>query len=304
LVRLAPHTEPLLRAGNGNLAGKAVKEAIEVGYRHIDCAAVYGNEKEVGAALKECIDAGLVTRGDLFVTSKLWNTDHRRVEEACRRTLSDLGLEYLDLYLVHFPLAFEGKPGGEAPGYELDETGKAKMCKVSLQDTWREMERLVDSGLVRSIGVSNYEFLTFNDALAYARIPPACNQIEAHPYFAVDWFVKYCQSKGVVVVAHTPLGGAVANDKWRSSGASPLEDATIAEVASAHGVTPAQTCLRWGIDRGCVVIPKSTKRHRLEENFDVFGFSLSPEEVDRITAGDKDQRSNKSGTAWGIQFRA
>jgi len=286
------------------VAGDAVKAAIEVGYRHIDCAAVYGNEKEVGAALKECVDSGLVKREELFVTSKLWNTDHHRVEEACRQTLEDLQLEYLDLYLVHFPLAFDGKPGREAPGFEAGEDGRAKMMPKSLQDTWRDMEALVGAGLSRSIGVSNYEFLTFNDCLAYAKIKPACNQIEAHPYYAVDWFVQYCVSKGVAVVAHTPLGGAKANAEWRGGGASPLDDDVIKAAAAKHGVTPAQVCLRWALQRGTQVIPKSTKRHRLEENFDVFGFELTGEEVAAITAQDKDQRSNKSGRNWGIEFRA
>lgn len=284
--------------------GEAVKDAIAVGYRHIDCAAVYGNEKEVGAALKECIDSGEVAREDLFITSKLWNTDHHRVEEACRRTLEHLQLEYLDLYLVHFPLAFDGKPGCEAPGFEADETGRAKMMPKSLQDTWRDMEALVDAGLARSIGVSNYEFLTFNDCLAYARVPPACNQIEAHPYFAVDWFVQYCRSKGVVVVAHTPLGGAAANASWRGGAASPLADDTINAIAKAHGVSAAQVCLRWALQRGTAIIPKSTKRHRLAENFDVFGFELSADEMAAVAAVDKDQRSNKSGRNWGIEFKA
>jgi diketogulonate reductase-like aldo/keto reductase len=227
------------------------------------------------------------------------------VRPSCEETLRCLGLEYLDLFLVHFPLAFKdcGVKSG-SPGWELDSEGVCKMEQAPLHKTWGAMEELVDAGLVRSIGVSNFEFLTFNDCLGYARIPPAVNQIEAHPYFACDWFIKYCHRNGVHVTCHTPLGGADANDKWRGDPTSPLDDPVIAAIAAKHAKSPAQVCLRWGLQRGTSVIPKSTKPHRIRENFAVFDFRLAADEVAAITAIDKKQRSNKSGAAWGIQFKA
>jgi aldehyde reductase len=285
------------------VVGAAVKEAIRVGYRHIDCAAIYGNEKEVGEAIKEVIDSGLVKREELFIVSKLWNTDHDHVKEACEATIRDLQCEYLDLYLVHFPLAFK-HTGVGSPGCELDEDGIVKLPAVSLQETYGEMEKLVDEGLIRSIGVSNYEYLTMADCLVYARKhKPVTNQIEAHPYFQRAWTVKFLQKHDVAVTAHTPLGGGAANAKDYGA-ASPLADPIIGRIAEAHGKTPAQVCLRWALQRGCVVIPKSTKPERIAANFAIFDFELSGEEMEALAGVDREQRSNKSGRAWGIEFSA
>lgn len=282
-----------------------MKEAVKLGVRHIDCAAIYGNEKEIGSALQDLFKEGVVKREDLWITSKLWNTDHdeENVKKACEQTIADLQCEYLDLYLVHFPLAFE-HTGIGSPGFKLDDEGKCKMARVPLHVTWGAMENLVESKLARSIGISNYPFIMFEDAMAYAKIKPVTNQIEAHPYFANDWFCSWCKREGVLITAHTPLGGAKANAEWRGASESPLDDPVIKGIAEKHGKSAAQVCIRWAIDRGTVVIPKSTKPHRIKENFDVLDFKLSDEEVAAITALDKKQRSNKSGRAWGIKFQA
>jgi len=283
-----------------------VKEAIKLGVRHIDCAAIYGNEKEIGEAFQELFKEGIVKREDLWITSKLWNTDHDadNVRKACEKTIADLQCDYLDLYLVHFPLAFEHTSVGGSPGFKLDDEGKCKMARVPLHVTWAAMEALVEGKLTKSIGISNYPFIMFEDAMAYAKIKPVTNQIEAHPYFANDWFCSWCKREGVVITAHTPLGGAKANAEWRGASESPLDDPVIQTIAEKHGKSVAQICIRWALDRGTVVIPKSTKPHRIAENFGVLDFSLTEGEVASITALDKKQRSNKSGRSWGIKFQA
>lgn len=155
------------------------------------------------------------------------------VRKACEKTIADLQCGYLNLYLIHFPLAFEHTGIGRT-GFALDEEGVVKMAPVSLESTYRAMEALVDAGLVKSIGVSNYPFILYADCLAYARIKPVTNQIEAHPYFANDWFVKYCTKRGTLITAHTPLGGAAANASWRGGTDSPLVDPVITEIAARH----------------------------------------------------------------------
>lgn len=280
-----------------------ILEAIRLGYRHFDCAADYKNEKEVGQALAEAVRQGLVKRSDLFITTKLWNSDHGHVREACEDSLKNLQLDYLDLYLVHFPIATR-HTGVGTTNSALDSDGVLDIdTTISLETTWHAMEDLVSAGLVRSIGISNYDVFLTRDCLAYSKIKPAVNQIETHPYFQRESLVKFCQKHGVVVTAHTPLGGGVANTEWFGS-VSALDEPVIQNVAKKYGRTPAQIALRWGIERKTVVIPKSGKLERLEENMNLFDFQLLEEDMDAIKGVDKKYRTNQPAKFWGMDLFA
>ncbi|KAK4401436.1 NADP-dependent D-sorbitol-6-phosphate dehydrogenase [Sesamum angolense] len=298
---------PVIGLGVWRMEGKDIKNlifnAIKIGYRHFDCAADYKNEEEVGEALAEVFQAGLVKREDLFITTKLWNSDHGHVVEACKDSLKKLHLGYLDLYLVHFPVATRhtgvgttASAFGEDGVLDIDTT-------VSLETTWHAMEDLISMGLVRSIGISNYDIFLTRDCLAYAKVKPAVNQIEAHPYFQRDSLVKFCQKHGVCVTAHTPLGGATANTELFGS-VSCLDDPVLKGLAKKYHKTVALIVLRWGIQRNTVIIPKSSKVERLEENFLVFDFELTEEDMDLIKTIDRNYRTNQPAKFWGVDVYA
>ncbi|KZV53454.1 aldo-keto reductase [Dorcoceras hygrometricum] len=287
---------PVIGLGVWRMEGKDIKDllfhAIKIGYRHFDCAADYKNEAEVGDALAEAFNEGL-----------LWNSDHGHVIEACRDSLKKLRLEYLDLYLVHFPVATRHTGVGTTDS-ALGEDGVLDIdTTVSLETTWHAMESLVSMGLVRSIGISNYDIYLTRDCLAYAKVKPAVNQIETHPYFQRDSLVKFCQKHGVCVTAHTPLGGAAANTEWFGS-VSCLDDSVLQGLAKKYNKTVAQIALRWGIQRNTVVIPKSSKPDRLEENFHVCDFEISREDMELIKSVDRNYRTNQPAKFWGIDLYA
>ncbi|CAB9516098.1 Probable NAD(P)H-dependent D-xylose reductase xyl1 [Seminavis robusta] len=280
------HEMPVVAYGTFRSApgevGPAVIEAIKAGYRHLDLAHVYGNEKEIGEALQTAFKDGLVKREDLFITGKLWNSDHdvEIVPQACDHSLKNLQLDYFDLYLIHFPLCWK-HTGLATPNWGASELGDTPLI-----DTWRAMEKLVDAGKCRSIGVSNYPMLLMHDLTTQARIQPACNQIEVHAYYKRESLVNYCLSRNICVTAHTPLGGGATNkETWKTS--NPLEDEVIGKISTAHSKSPAQVLLRWLLQRGIVVLPKSVKAHRMAENINVMDFSLTPEEMAEIDALDK-----------------
>ncbi|CAI8603606.1 unnamed protein product [Vicia faba] len=298
---------PIIGLGVWRMEGQEIKDliinSIKIGYRHFDCAADYKNETEVGEALKEAFDTGLVKREDLFITTKLWNSDHGHVVEACKDSLKKLQLDYLDLYLVHFPVATRHTGVGTTDS-ALGEDGVLDIdTTISLETTWHAMEGLVSSGLVRSIGISNYDIFLTRDCLAYSKIKPAVNQIETHPYFQRDSLVKFCQKHGICVTAHTPLGGAAANTEWFGT-VSCLDDQALTGLAEKYKKTAAQIALRWGIQRNTVVIPKTSKLERLKENFQVFDFELSKDDVDLISNMDKKYRTNQPAKFWGIDLYA
>jgi len=260
----------------------AVEAAIDLGYRHIDGAHIYGNETEVGAALKTKIDAGVVTREELFITSKLWNTFHRPdlVVPACKKTLSDLGLEYLDLYLIHAPYGF--KEGGELfPTVD----GQIQFSDVDYLDTWKVMETLVTSGLVRSIGISNFNASQLKRVVENSTIKPATNQVECHPYLNQSKLSKVCKDNGILLTAYSPLGSP--DRPWAKPG-DPLllEDPKIKSLAEKYKKTPAQILIRYQIERDHIVIPKSVTKSRIAQNMDVFGFKLSDEDLKLINTFD------------------
>ncbi|WRX14460.1 NADP-dependent oxidoreductase domain - like 7 [Theobroma cacao] len=294
---------PIIGLGVWRMEGKDIRDliinSIKIGYRHFDCAADYGNEAEVGEALSEAFRSGLVKREDLF----LWNTDHGHVLEACKDSLKKLQLDYLDLYLVHFPVAIRHTGIGET-GSPLDEDGVLDIdTTISLETTWHAMEDLVSKGLVRSIGISNYDIFLTRDCLAYSKVKPAVNQIETHPYFQRDCLVKFCQKHGICVTAHTPLGGAAANAEWFGT-VSCLDDPILKGLAEKYKKTVAQIVLRWGIQRNTGVIPKTSKFERLQENFQVFDFELAKEDMDLIRTVDRKYRTNQPARFWGIDLYA
>lgn len=283
-----------------NLVGSAVKLAItQSGYRHIDCASIYSNEKEIGEALTDVINTA-VKREELFITSKLWNTDHKPeyVEEACKKTLSDLRLEYLDLYLMHWGIAY--KRGADLEPL-LDEKGKVITDAVSIQETWQAMEGLVKKGLVKSIGVSNFTTIMLVDLLTYAKVKPAMNQIELHPYNTQAELVDFCKYKDIAVTAYSPLGRQGVKT---IKGPKLFDELIIKALAEKHKRTPAQILLNWAISRGTIAIPKSVIPEEIAQNIEVFDFELTDEEQVEVDSLNQNRRLVDPMAWWGIPYFA
>ncbi len=280
-----------------------VVEAIRCGYRHLDSACDYGNEKEVGVGIARALDEGLCKREDLWVTSKLWNTYHREehVIMAMDQTLHDLGLDYLDLYMVHFPIALEFVPFETRypPEWVFDPADDLPMMKpasVPLQETWRAMESLVDSGLARHIGVCNYNISLLRDTLNYARIAPAVLQVESHPYLTQETLMRFCREQDIAVTSFSPLGAlSYLELDMANAGESVLEQPAVKTIAERVGKTAAQVVLRWGVQRGNAIIPKTIKPERLAENSAVFDFELSQDDMQHIGALNLNKRFNDPG---------
>lgn len=288
--------------------GKAIKYAFgEAGYEHLDCAAIYKNQKEIGEALKNVFGGGVRKREEVFITSKLWNTDHPKeaVAPACEATLKDLDLDYLDLYLIHWGVAippYEGAPNNPAGRWteQLDENGYLVTEKVPIRETWEAMEGLVERGLVKAIGVANFTAPMLNDLLSYAKIAPAVNQVELHPYLQQAELVEFCAYNGIAVTAYSPLGSP---GNYRDKGFPVLtDDETVRAIAQAHGKSPAQVLLRWGVQRGTIAIPKSVNPERIRENIDIYDFALTGAQMEAIAALDRDLRFVDPYRWWKIPY--
>lgn len=259
---------------------RAVELALNSGYRHLDCAALYANETEVGKGIK----AAGIKREDIFITSKLWNTKHHPddVENACKKTLEDLGLQYLDLYLIHWPHALQR---GDDP-FPRTEAGLPIYDEsIHPTDTWLAMEKLVEKDLVKSIGVSNFNSEQIEDILKRGKIKPVTNQVECHPYLNQEPLINFCKERDITVTAYSPLGSP--NRPWaKPDDPKLLDDPKLKEIATQHKKTPAQIVLRWQVQRGIITIPKSVTPARIEENGAIFDFRLSDAEMKHINGFD------------------
>lgn len=283
---------PIVGLGTWKSAPGKVKEAVlsalDCGYRHIDCAAAYGNEQEVGDALKERVGFGkALQREDVFVTSKLWNTKHHPddVQEACRKSLNDLGLDFLDLYLMHWPMAFER--GTEVMPRNAD--GTIRYADTHYRDTWKAMEVLVDLGLVKAVGLSNFSARQIDDVLSFAKHRPVVNQVESHPYLTQAQLLGHCEDRGLLLTAYSPLGSP--DRPWAASGEPLLlEDPGVLSMARRYGKTPAQVVIRWQVQRGVICIPKSITPSRIQQNIQVFDFRLSDEDMKQIESLNRNVR--------------
>ncbi|KAJ7997919.1 hypothetical protein DPEC_G00217170 [Dallia pectoralis] len=267
-----------------------VKHAIDVGYRHFDGALVYFNEHEVGQAIREKIQDGTVKREDIFYCGKLWNTFHppELVRPALERTLKTLQFDYVDLYIIEMPTAF--KPGDTF--YPRDEDGKNVYHETDLCATWEALEACKDAGLVKSLGVSNFnrrqlELILNKPGLKHR---PVSNQVECHPYFTQPKLLKYCRQNNIVVVGYSPLGTS-RDASWVNIKNPPLlEDELLVSIATKHNKNSAQVGLRFNVQRGVVVIPKSFSPQRIMENFQIFDFSLTEDEMKAIEGLNKNIR--------------
>jgi len=281
----------------------AVYNAIKVGYRHLDSASDYGNEVEVGQGIQRALADKLCRREDLWITLKLWNTYHRKehVEPAIRKSLHDLQLDYLDLYLIHFPIAqpYVDFNDRYPPEWIFDPKAaepKMEIAPVPLYETWQGMEALVEAGLTHKIGVCNYNTGLLNDLMAYAKIKPAVLQVESHPYLTQQRLMQLARDYAIEVTAFSPLG-ALSYLELDMAGAqeSVLEQAVVKQAAKRLNKTPAQVVLRWGVQRGNAIVPKTSRPERLAENLAIFDFSLSEQEMAAIDALNCNRRFNDPG---------
>ena len=280
-----------------------VVQAIEAGYRHFDSACDYGNEKQVGDGLRDSMAGGACRREDLWVTSKLWNTYHaeEHVRPACEKSLQDLGLDYLDLYLIHFPIAQKYVPFDVRypPEWITDPEAaspQVELADVPVSETWGALEKLVDAGLVRNIGVCNFGTSGLRDLMTYARIKPSVLQVELHPYLAQEKLVRFCGEQGIAVTGFSPLGAqSYFSLDMASSDESVLNNEVVQSIATVHARTPAQVVQRWALQRGTAIVPKTTRMSRLRENLNLFDFQLSTDEMNQLNGLDRNRRFNDPG---------
>ncbi|XP_067388471.1 1,5-anhydro-D-fructose reductase-like [Emydura macquarii macquarii] len=276
---------PLLGLGTWQAPPGVVQEAAEValdaGYRHFDCAYFYQNEAEIGAAFQKKLGEGRLARDELYVASKLWNSFHapQDVKPAFLKSLMMLKLDYLDLYLMHSPMGFPNINGELMP----QKDGLLLQSDVDYVNTWRAMEELVEEGLVKSVGVSNFNISQLERLLSACRIQPAVNQVELHPYLTQPRLVEYCKSKGIALTAYSPFGcPALPSPPGENRPEPLLENPTVNEIAQKHGKTSAQVLIRFHIQRGIATIPKSITPSRIVENAQVYDFHLTDKEIQTL----------------------
>ncbi|KIW74138.1 hypothetical protein Z517_12548 [Fonsecaea pedrosoi CBS 271.37] len=269
-----------------NTCADQVYEAIKAGYRLLDGACIYENEQECGEGVARAIKEGIVKREDLFIVSKLWNNFHEAhvVEPICRRQLQDWKIDYFDLFHMHFPVSLKYVDPKEQ--YPPPDGPEFPQGPASVHETWQAMEKLVEKGLVKSIGVCNFNGGLLYDLLKYAKVKPVALQIEHHPYLTQPRLVKFAQGQGLAVTAYSSFGplSFVEMDLEEALKVKPLfETSPVQSAAKRVGKSPAQVLLRWATQRGIAVIPKSNKPTRLAENLDVSSFDLTKDEIEAIS---------------------
>ena len=288
---------------DGDSTAEAVRNAIEIGYRHIDAACDYGNESEAGEGIRSAVNDGVVTREQLWVTSKLWNTYHRRddVRKACEKSLADLQLDYLDLYHIHFPISLAYVPFDQRypPGWFHDpdaEHPKMKEAAVPILETWQAMIELRQAGLVRNIGVCNFSVSLLRDLMASSSVKPSVLQVELHPYLTQEKLLRFCDQSEIHVTGFSPLGAqSYFSIGMAEQGEGVIDREETKQIASQTGRTPAQVLLRWGIQRGTSIVPKTSRADRMKENLQLFDFELSNEQMSALSAMDQHRRFNDPG---------
>lgn len=263
----------------GESGVQAIKDAIDAGYRLFDTAFLYGNEEIVGQAIAAKIDEGAVTRDEISIVGKLWGIHHGQVERACRETCRRLGVDYVDLYLFHFPVSFEYHSDDEKWPQAGDSLDKDYLL------VWAEMEKLVELGLTKAIGLSNFSAQQLQRVYDNSKIKPTCHEMEFHPAFCRQDLLKLCKDLEIAVLAYCPLGRHKAEKQEPKF----LYDAKARKIAERHGKTTAQVALRFSIQSGAIPIPKSATKSRIVENFDVFDFNLDDSEMDYLRSFHSEQ---------------
>ena len=275
----------------------AVINAIDSGYRHIDCAFVYGNEEEVGQAVNDAISAGKVTRQDMFITTKLWNTFHsrERVEKGLRISLERLKLDYIDLFLIHWPVSFQDDDDNTFPDSN-DGNVALKTNPDALNNTWAGMEDVKEKGLAKSIGVSNFNECQLESILSSCRMKPVMNQVERHPFLQQDNLLEMMTKHGMNMTAYSPLGSSPPDPAKRPESAiqedrpSLRDNPVIKRIAEKHNKSPAQVLIRFNVQQGVVCIPKSVNLDRIQSNIRVFDFNLDQDDLKALKELDSGYR--------------
>ncbi|KAK7411618.1 hypothetical protein VNO78_03053 [Psophocarpus tetragonolobus] len=271
-----------------NVTKGAVLEALKIGYRHFDTASIYGSEQAIGEAIAEALQLGIIaSRDELFITSKLWCSDNfpHLVLPALQKTLDSLKVKYLDLYLIHWPIAV--KPGNW--GFPYPEEA---IAPFDLEGVWKVMEECQKQGLTKSIGVSNFSCKKLENLLSFATIPPSVNQVEMNPTWQQKKLREYCQAKGIIITAYSPLGAVGC--MWGSNNV--VDNKLLKEIAKAHGKSFAQVCLRWLYELGVTFAVKSYHNERMKQNLEIFDWSLTKDDFEKIDQI-KQHRVNKDMVA-------
>jgi len=282
------------KSNKGEVYG-AVCEAIKMGYRHIDCASIYGNEAEIGLALKDSISDGIVKREDLWITSKLWNSSHgeENVEKGLKKTLADLQLKYLDLYLIHWPVSL--KPGTGFPTSAKDFIEPEDM---PILDTWKGMEEVLEMGLTRHIGLSNFSIQKIENILSSCEYPPEALQVEMHPFLQQKKLVEFCNYNNIKLTGYSPLGARDLKSPIKQPDL--LDEPIILDISERYNISPAQVLLAWHNTRNTAAIPKSVNKERMLQNLKAAEITIKPEDMEKISAMDRNYRFI-SGKLWAME---